>query len=550
MESTGLKEFEKIRDVEPVFLSESESKAIAFYDEQCIQARDQRTQTRIEFDDMTYEQDYELNEQAKNSYLRRKKNDDEVRVNTGTTEKKIEAVQNELMSMNLQPEINAFDDQDNEYADLSRDFTDIVRRTNEIEHDDDFWVEAIQELLCQRACFVEEIYNVTQVHKKKSKGEYGSKGFSYTEGTKTIERCEKKLLSGLQVYLGDITIPLYLIDKQPFIFTYDRIPYRIARTYFETWDKWNYVQPGMGSTSWYQGIFKQRFNLLQNNEVEIRRYASTIDDEYQIIINGVPMLPPGTPRPWDWDGYNIIGATLKPMSRTFAYGKPLTASSKTLQALDNETIRLMIRKFRQAVEPPLGVKSGKIYSKDIWSPGAITQGVLKNDFERLIDHNGVTDSEMAMYDLIKRQTEEFIGASNVLQGVSNPKKLSATEVMNQQRQAIKMLGFAVLSYSRLKRDATMLRIKNILQNYTKPIGKEMNDLTGKIENVYRKFTAKESQLENGKNGKKIVQFMGRDTSMEEEQDIYDYTKQQDMMGQPMEIIKPRIYLRRDLKKKK
>lgn len=50
----------------------------------------QRMQKRREFDDLTYEEDYQLNKDAANTYLRKKKNDDEVRVNSGSVEKKVE----------------------------------------------------------------------------------------------------------------------------------------------------------------------------------------------------------------------------------------------------------------------------------------------------------------------------------------------------------------------------------------------------------------------------------------------------------------------------
>ena len=73
----------------------------------------------------------------------------------------------------------------------------------------------------------------------------------------------------------------------------------------------------------------------------------------------------------------------------------------------------MIRKFRQAIEPPTGTSGNQIFSRNIWNPASITQGVNKNTFEKLIDHDGVTNSEFAMYNLISQQTEKFIGVSEL-----------------------------------------------------------------------------------------------------------------------------------------
>src|SRR3990167_4383203 len=161
---------------------------------------------------------------------------------------------------------------------------------------------------------------------------------------------------------------------------------------------------------------------------------------------------------------------LKPYGYDFAYSKPLTQSAKTLQALDNETIRNLIRKFRQAIEPPLGVPRGKVYSRDIWNPGAMAQGVKASDFERLIDHSGVTRSEMAMFDLIEKKINEFVGTSQQ-EPLQNKTQVTATELNLAQKHALKMLGMSVLAAVRLKQRLTLLRARNAYINYNKPVSK-------------------------------------------------------------------------------
>src|SRR3990167_6854393 len=73
-----------------------------------VKARNQREQPGEELDGMSYEQAYQSNKRAAMTYLTPKKNDDEVRVNTGTTEKRIELVMNELLALNLTGEVRAF----------------------------------------------------------------------------------------------------------------------------------------------------------------------------------------------------------------------------------------------------------------------------------------------------------------------------------------------------------------------------------------------------------------------------------------------------------
>ncbi len=96
--STGLLALEEseVRPDAPL----QDQAAIAFYTERLTTGRDQRNEPRREFDDMDFQQDYAFNQLAAHSYLRKKMNDDDVRVNSGTAEKKIELVLNELLAMN------------------------------------------------------------------------------------------------------------------------------------------------------------------------------------------------------------------------------------------------------------------------------------------------------------------------------------------------------------------------------------------------------------------------------------------------------------------
>ena len=130
-------------------------------------AKQQRDKRREEFDELTYEEDYYANKQAANAYLRPKINDDEVRIVTGTTEKKLEVLSNEVMALNLQPEAVAYDSDDNEIRDLGQDMMDVVKRTNDMEKDEDFWQDFLQELLRQRMAFAMEATLEVNVNGKK-----------------------------------------------------------------------------------------------------------------------------------------------------------------------------------------------------------------------------------------------------------------------------------------------------------------------------------------------------------------------------------------------
>src|SRR3990167_9477885 len=130
-------------------LTAGEKEQYARIVERISDARSARETPRDEWDGMSYEQVYLANRRAAMSYLQPKRNDSEVRINTGTTEKRIELVMNELLGMNLEEEVEAFDKNDNLAKETSQVFTDVVRRTEQIEMSRDKDIFIYQELLTQ-----------------------------------------------------------------------------------------------------------------------------------------------------------------------------------------------------------------------------------------------------------------------------------------------------------------------------------------------------------------------------------------------------------------
>lgn len=537
-QSPGVKAERKLdKDLKNYAPDNEQKEAYDYYLRKFETARRQRSQVREEFDDLDLETDYILNKRAANAYLPPKKNDDEVRVVTGTTEKKIEVVLNELVGMNLQPEAQVFDHNDNELRELGQDFIDIVSRTNQIERDDDFWRAFARELITQRAVFIEETDEYVTYYNR-GKSMVGRKGLIKKETRKpvTFHRARKRLLTNLQVFLGDMNIPARRFQDQPYILKYVRRTYDEASTVYGEWKNWKSVIKGGTLNS---SPFGYRMYKINSEEIEEIHYLDPHKDEYQIMINGVLMFDEPAPLFYEVTEdrrYPMTMTVLKEMGEDCAYGKPLTASAKTLQGLNSEVIRLLIKKFRQAIEPPMVSKGRKIYSKDIWTAGAVTYGLSANDFQVLNTTNqGITNSEFNIYDLIEKKTEEFIGASNTAQGMSEGGSTTATEIINQQRQFIKQLGLSVLAMMTAKRDATYLRIYNLLENFITPVSREYNKTTDALVDIYDKFTVLDAQFENGKKGKKIIQFTDKQISRDELEQVYQFEQREEMAGRPTRV---------------
>lgn len=498
--------------------------ALQFYTDRLNSARDQRWQKRPEFDGMTYDEDYIQNRRTADSYLYPKKNDDDVRVNTGTAEKRVEYLINELMSMNFQAEVQAFDQEDMHLRELGQDMQDAVKRTNEIEREEDFWQSFYMELMVQRAVFAIEDYSEPSWCSPVS-----------TNKSKKVMIPKKRLLDGRQVFLGDMTIPAYRFQEQPYVVLYDRMLYEEAEQIYGDNDAWEYVKPGAPLNDSYGLWFKYRFGNVRRNEVEIITYICPHDNEYQVIINSVMMYPEGAELPWKHGGYNMTMTTVKGMGELISYGRSPLCSSKFLQLFADETFVQLIRKMRQAVNPPLGVKeSGRIWSKDVFSPGKVTQGLDPDSFGPLVSHQGVTSSEFQMLELITQKIEEFIGSSDFQNGAGSG-EMTATQTLALQKQAIKMLGMPIVAAMRAHRDTAYLRVWSILEKMTTPIGKKFDEVADKVVNAYQSFTVDGATFDDGTSGRKIIKFMNRKLTDVERNLLYVHEKKMASRGTPERI---------------
>jgi len=483
-------------------------------------AKDNRNAKPKYLDGMDYVTDYITNEDNKNSYLSPKVNDADVRINAGTSEKKLDAIRNEFLTMDFDASIKAYDVNDLHDEYLSEDMTHLVKRTkqqekNPIREDADF--EALDDLIAQRGCFRQEYLQT----------------LTFQNGKSATSRLANRTISGLKVFPGDMTLSPYLWNLQPFIVLYDRMNYQSAKMMFSHLPNFKYVLPNNTSQLdiFIGQQFDYRFDALSEGEIEVVTYESLPDNEYQVLINGVPMYAPGTPLPWSYNMYDVQFFTGKPMSRDYLLGRPFTSMAKSMQFVQNETIRLLMRKFHQAVEPPVGTpKSGKTYSKEIWDPSAITQGISKATFERLIDHDGITQSEFQLYNLIESKTEEFIGASNISQGLAPSREMSATEVLSLQKAFIKQLGYTVAARVRMENVLTEQRVFSIIDNYLSPIGKKLVKDKDLPVDMYRTFTLEEAVLDNKQFGKKIIYMIDEDLTREELEMAHEYEENQKRIG--------------------
>jgi hypothetical protein len=529
--STGVQKKEEFDDPSKkmLYLDEDAEQQRQFIISRINSAKSQRDQRFREFNGLNFDTDDQTSRDIRNSYIRPKLNDDEVRINTGMVEKKMMSVVNEILNLNMQPEIQVFDENDKPLQELGEVFQNLVKRTNEQEDEEDIKFPILWDLATRRGVFVEEYQEEKWcVDKRKKKYDLEKGEIEYEKKEYKVSRPKKRPLDLRTILVGDIHIPNYRYNEQPYIVKYDRKNWRNAEQIFGKFKNWKYVRQGspLGDFAWFGGQFDFRLYPVGEDEVEILYYYSYPDDEYQIICNGVPMLPPGTPLPYEFEGYGIQMFVFRQLEE-LAYGQLFTVNAKILASLHDEMIRLIIRKWRQAIEPPTVIKGSKVLSRDIWTAGATASGISKDDITKLIDNTGVTQSEMAVLDLVGQKIEEEIGVSKLFQGMTD-KKMTATQTIEQMKQAIKAIGLLVVSWMKVIRVMTYLRIYNIIENNSDPV--DIKYENGEVEKIFKNFTVDKTRLEDNTNGSMVIEFGEEDMTPEEEEMLYQVEENERKKG--------------------
>jgi len=531
-ESNGWKNEQEMKSADkPIsVLTTQEKEQLTFITSRATFGLSQRNEPLHEFNGLDFLKDDQVNRDTRNSFIRPKLNDDEVRINTGTVEKKMMTVVNEVLNLNMSSECLSFDENDKPIQELGEVFTEVLKRSHELEDEDDLKFPMLWDLATRRIMFCEEYQEYKEVvDKRKKKYDMATGEVEFETKKYCTSKPKKRIIDPRSIILGDMSIPIHRFNDQPFIVKYDRMHWRNFQTFFQNFKNFTFVRPGapMGDMSWCGGEFDWRlFSTQSSEDVELIYYYSYPDDEYQIIANGVPMLRPGCPLPWEFEGYMIQGFVFREMEQNLTYGQLFTINAKVLATLGDEMLRLIVRKWRQSIEPPTVTKGTKVLSRDIWAAGATAAGISKDEVQKLIE-TGITDSEMATFNLISQKIEDEVGVSKLFQGQTD-KRMTATQTIEQMKQAIKAIGLLVTSWMRVVRVMDYLRIYDVIENSIDPVGFDYKN--GKPEKVLKRFTIANAKLDSETEGTMIVEFGDEDLSEDEENELYEMEETEKKQG--------------------
>lgn len=490
-----------------------------------INARDQRDQPHVELDDMTVDQYIETNERRANTYIPPRKNKSDVTVTSGLAREKLLSIASHIHRLNIRPEVHSFDKNKDEDIKLSRSLTNAISKSKKLENDKEKSLMRILTMMKEGTCFVEEAWVPSVKMKKKivdrSKLDpaKGFEGLKWIEKTDITYRAESAVLSTKNILWGSMRI--YDWEKQPFIATREYRDYDEIEPMFKEWSNWKFVRPGLEHASRLDMNYGQNFSdgtlyPTEGNQVEIIKYQDWHNDEYQIIINGVTMLPMGFPTPWEWDGPSISEQKFEPMTQNFCLGKSLMAKIERDDELITNMLRLFYSKTLQSVKPPVGNMTMKKLPANLFDAGRIWNGVNPAQIQKLIDHNGVNGNEWQMFEKVR----EFIDSksiSRIAQGQSPSGSSTATEILELQKQAQINMGLSLFAYGNLEKKMADKRLVNLLTNWSKAESEDWDDMTKTFKKRFKTIEIQNANL-GGEFGTEKLMFTDKEFSQQEVRD--------------------------------
>lgn len=504
-----------------------------------IRARDSRDSARDEFDGMSYIRYTEENRKLANSYIKPKTNREETNYQSGTIRQKLFAILASLNNLDLTADINVFNKDDIEMAGFGQSLEDILWKTEELDGDEEKKLNRQYILLEQGTVFVNEDW-IEKVGRKKTLNQNfdGTKADWTEKLEKVFEGASREIIQNEKVYLGDIT--QFEMRNQPYIFTVEVMPYDVAKQIYGKWDKWQYVDRERkrfanldnGENTLYNSNWL--VSSIQDGQVEIVKYQDKPNNEFQIIINSIPMLPIGFPMPWKHGEYSLVKQVYSIISPHFAYGKSFPAVTRLQVAVWDEFLKLLVLKTQKSFKPPMANLTGRVLSSRVMMPGIMTQGINPDQL-KLLDpegSKGINSAEASALTII-RENIDSLTVNPTFTGQNTPGQQTATEIIEVQRQAKIVLGLTIFVASMLEKKLAELRVMNVLEHWFDPIDDVVNEARNGLIERFRSFTRK-VPIEGTGMGQRLTRVT------KEPKEPYELFKEEEMIeeesGVPTRIV--------------
>jgi len=472
-------------------------------------ARDKREQPFQEFDGRTYTEYWHKCEELANTSIQPKKHKNDITYKSGTLRTKLFTVLSNILGLNLSPDIASYSHDNVPINSIGNALEIILWKCDELDGDEEKKLLRFYELVVRGFVFVEELwephYTITK-NKVNAKGKF--RGVKIT-ATKKLEMSNptRNIIPSLNVFLGDLTKTS--ISEQPYIYTVVKMRYDVAEKIYGKYEMWKYVSKQIkpldatisnatDSSLWF-------FNELNEEYVELVKYQDKPNKEFQVIINGVPMMPIGMPFPWGFNEYNITQQNLRPIRHNFAYGKSFLFENKNVAELIDSFTRYNIIKTLKSIYPSYLNISTKVISNDVLQPATITMGIQPNALQPINqkESEGITQSEQMMLESMMRNLDQNTVSQTFSGQQENKSGITATQILELQKQAKIMLGVLITCAALLEQKLATLRLFNVLNNWFEE-DDSLTQAKKMIKTKYRTVTKKSLIPGEGEGLKAII----------------------------------------------
>lgn len=454
-------------------------------------ALSERERPRKEFNEMGFSEQDEYNLKLDLAYVPPAKNKNDIRLVSGLTREKTNTLVSIAKSNDFDTEFIAFDKDDNILFDLSEVATDLVEKTNQLEHWRDNRGTVYRGMAARGTYFTMEVQEFPNkaFKSKVSANEIGKLTTTWSDRFRTGKVEFRSIeIDPRMVVLGNLR-EMELV-KQPFIAIGRVISEAEARGMFGDWDRFEYVPTKAGQVqyagsegqdlfSYYKENYKMS-DVLAEGEIELLYFMRSLPfgNELSIYLNGVAMLPVQERQYVEKEGrYKVSGFPLTAISASgeyplvdwqyeripgFFYSKAQPAKTKFDQDVLDFWIRFITKKAIRSINPTLGNKSGQIISNEDLQPSNIISNIRKDDLFSILPPEmiqGVTNGEFSFMEMMKKEIDEKT-LSREFDGQTMNQHQTATQFMENKKAQLVKLGAMLDGIIRGEGRRAELRFRN------------------------------------------------------------------------------------------
>lgn len=496
---SGLYDTQKRGAIAPDY-SDNESKYRSLLLNNLMLAYNIREQFHQELNDKSYSEYYLINRQQDMAYNPPKRNASDSRIVTGVIHEKDNTILSIINDMNLQPKVRIYDKDNKKLDELSNLLTARIKKSLTKENFDEKKSEFFKLLLSQGNVFV--------IDEKKTKYEtkkvltQNPKDPSKSKWTTVIEQgesfCEAVAIPNTAVFMPNLLEND--LKKQPYVYMVFHMPRVSVEQVYRDYSRWQNIPkyptktvPPNTNGMWGDFYLQQP----QAEFCEVIIYQSMPNNEYQVFINGVMMLPVQ-----EEDG-KVVGFPLTYYSPAgeytlvkgdnekipfFAYSKSVPTKNEVKEEVANELLRIMVHKMRYSAFPSIGNNADKVLPTNIWDPSTIIPDLKSTDLSILNPNGSITQSDFSFYQLILNSIDDT-SISRSLEGTQTGNQ-TATQYVDQKKEALKKLGISIDGAMETLRDIYWLRLWNEIEYLDQKVSKWSHE-DMELKQVYDSFSSEE-----------------------------------------------------------